>query len=55
MKRILLLTLVIPTSPLKTLHSPLPPPGTSFSGTVRYVGDGDSICVERSSNAFDMD
>jgi len=25
--------------------APLPPLGTSFSGTVRYVGDGDSICV----------
>ena len=25
--------------------APLPKPGTSFTGTVRYVGDGDSICV----------
>lgn len=25
--------------------APLPPPGTSFSGQVRYVGDGDSLCV----------
>ena len=31
--------------------APLPPPGTSFSGTVRYVGDGDSICVGNSGNA----
>jgi endonuclease YncB( thermonuclease family) len=27
----------------------LPSPGTNFSGTVRYVGDGDSICVGNSS------
>jgi endonuclease YncB( thermonuclease family) len=33
--------------------APLPSPGTSFSGTVRYVGDGDSICVGNSgSGAF---
>ena len=25
--------------------APLPPAGTSFSGEVRYVGDGDSLCV----------
>jgi endonuclease YncB( thermonuclease family) len=25
--------------------APLPRPGTAFRGTVRYVGDGDSICV----------
>lgn len=25
--------------------APLPAPGTSFTGSVRYVGDGDSICV----------
>lgn len=31
--------------------APLPPPGTSFGGTVRYVGDGDSICVGSSSAA----
>ena len=30
--------------------APLPPPGTSFSGTVRYVGDGDSICVGNGSS-----
>src|SRR5689334_10910888 len=30
--------------------APLPPPGTSFSGTVRYVGDGDSICVGNSGS-----
>lgn len=26
----------------------LPTPGTAFSGIVRYVGDGDSLCVGRS-------
>lgn len=31
-------------------EGPLPPSGTSFSGTVRYVGDGDSICVGNSGN-----
>ena len=25
--------------------APLPKPGTHFSGPVRYVGDGDSICI----------
>lgn len=30
--------------------APLPPPGTNFSGTVRYVGDGDSICVGNSGS-----
>lgn len=24
----------------------LPSPGETFSGTVRYIGDGDSLCVE---------
>lgn len=28
----------------------LPAPGTSFSGQVRYVGDGDSLCVGTSSD-----
>ncbi len=26
-------------------EAPLPQPGTSFSGPVAYVGDGDSLCV----------
>lgn len=30
--------------------APLPAPGTNFSGQVRYVGDGDSLCVGRSSD-----
>jgi endonuclease YncB( thermonuclease family) len=30
--------------------APLPPRGTIFSGTVRYVGDGDSIRVGNSGN-----
>ena len=28
--------------------APLPGKGTAFAGTVRYVGDGDSLCVGRS-------
>lgn len=30
--------------------APLPSPGTAFSGQVRYVGDGDSLCVGQSGN-----
>jgi endonuclease YncB( thermonuclease family) len=29
--------------------APLPSRGTDFSGQVRYVGDGDSLCVGQSS------
>ena len=29
--------------------APLPSQGTDFSGRVRYVGDGDSLCVGQSS------
>jgi micrococcal nuclease len=28
----------------------LPKPGTQFDGTVRYVGDGDSLCVGKTSD-----
>ncbi len=32
-------------------EAPLPSrPGVEFSGVVRYVGDGDSLCVGRTSN-----
>jgi micrococcal nuclease len=31
-------------------EGPLPAPGTSFSGQVRYVGDGDSLCVGSASD-----
>ena len=31
--------------------APLPPEGSSFEGTVRYVGDGDSMCVGNSSDS----
>jgi len=31
-------------------EAPLPPPGATFSGAVRYVGDGDSLCVGRTAN-----
>lgn len=30
--------------------APLPSPGASFSGPVRHVGDGDSLCVGPSAN-----
>src|SRR5690349_8507845 len=37
---------MVPTAALADpCTAPLPAPGTTFSGTVRYVGDGDSICV----------
>jgi endonuclease YncB( thermonuclease family) len=46
MRWMLLTALLVPASALADpCTAPLPPPGTSFSGTVRYVGDGDSICV----------
>lgn len=52
MKRLLFAALLMPTAALADpCTAPLPPPGTSFSGTVRYVGDGDSICVGSSSAA----
>lgn len=30
--------------------APLPPSGSTFSGVVRYVGDGDSMCVGPTSD-----
>lgn len=43
--------LLLPTAALAApCEGPLPSSGTSFGGTVRYVGDGDSICVGNSSN-----
>lgn len=30
--------------------APLPPPGSNFTGQVRYVGDGDSLCVGSSGD-----
>lgn len=30
--------------------APLPPGGSTFGGVVRYVGDGDSMCVGPTSN-----
>ena len=44
-----LLLTVVALSPTIALAdpctAPLPKPGTSFSGPVRYIGDGDSLCV----------
>lgn len=31
-------------------EAPLPPAGALFSGQVRYVGDGDSLCVGKASD-----
>ena len=47
MKRTLLtIALLAPTAAFADpCTAPLPARGTSFSGSVRYVGDGDSICV----------
>jgi micrococcal nuclease len=52
MRLLIILALIVPTAALADpCTAPLPPPGTSFSGIVRYVGDGDSICVSNSGNA----
>ena len=45
------LLLVLPASALADpCVAPLPGPSTTFSGVVRYIGDGDSLCVSRSSD-----
>jgi endonuclease YncB( thermonuclease family) len=45
------LLLVLPVTALADpCVAPLPSPSTTFSGVVRYVGDGDSLCVSRSSD-----
>jgi micrococcal nuclease len=31
-------------------EGPIPKPGKQFTGTVRYIGDGDSICVGKTNN-----
>jgi micrococcal nuclease len=49
---LLALALLVPTAAFADpCTAPLPLPGTSFAGSVRYVGDGDSICVGDSGNA----
>ena len=45
------LLLVLPATALADpCVAPLPGPSTTFSGVVRYVGDGDSLCVSGSSD-----
>jgi micrococcal nuclease len=45
------LLLALPVSALADpCVAPLPGPSTTFSGVVRYIGDGDSLCVSRSSD-----
>lgn len=52
--RLALLTAAFASLPLAALAdpctAPLPPAGTPFQGIVRYVGDGDSLCVGNSSD-----
>lgn len=56
MVRILLATVILTLASPIVAHAdpcegPLPTrAGETFSGTVRYVGDGDSLCVGRTSN-----
>ena len=48
---LLSLALVLPAKALADpCVAPLPGPSTTFSGVVRYIGDGDSLCVSRSSD-----
>jgi len=45
------LLLALPVSALADpCVAPLPRPSTTFSGIVRYVGDGDSLCVSMTSD-----
>jgi len=45
------LLLALPVSALADpCVAPLPRPATTFSGIVRYVGDGDSLCVSMTSD-----
>jgi micrococcal nuclease len=51
-KLFLSMALLVPTATFADpCEAPLPSPGTRFSGSVRYVGDGDSICVGNSGNS----
>jgi micrococcal nuclease len=53
LSRLMLASLLL-VLPVKALAdpcvAPLPGPATIFSGPVRYVGDGDSLCVGRTSD-----
>lgn len=55
--RALLLSLVFAFAPAGAradpCEAPLPKPGESFAGQVRYVGDGDSLCVGWSARPTD--
>ncbi|HWW26063.1 MAG TPA: nuclease [Caulobacter sp.] len=45
------LLLALPVSALADpCVAPLPRPSTTFSGIVRYIGDGDSLCVSMTSD-----
>jgi endonuclease YncB( thermonuclease family) len=43
-------TLTVSVAHADPCKAPLPSSGTIFSGQVRYVGDGDSLCVGQASN-----
>ncbi len=48
---LLSLALVLPAKALADpCVAPLPSPSTTFGGIVRYVGDGDSLCVSTTSD-----
>lgn len=50
---VLFATLLLPsTAVADPCEGKLPVAGTDFSGSVRYVGDGDSLCVGNSSDAI---
>lgn len=45
-RALVLLVVLFPTVALADpCTAPLPKPGKSFSGAVRYIGDGDSLCL----------
>lgn len=47
LSRITVLAVLIATPALADpCEAPLPKPGQAFAGPVRYVGDGDSLCVD---------
>lgn len=51
LRALVLLAVLFPAAALADpCDGPLPKPGVSFSGLVRYVGDGDSLCVGRSAD-----
>jgi endonuclease YncB( thermonuclease family) len=56
--RLALLALALVVLPAAALadpcEAPLPPAGAAFSGPVRYVGDGDSLCVDSPAGLIEV-